>query len=151
MADRTRKTSDEDRTNRASAERDVKAKIPVIEEELQVGKRAVERGGARVTTKVKEKPVEANVKLREEHVHIERTPVDRPVTNADKTALNQGTVEVRERAEVAVVGKRARVVEEVAIGKEVAERTETVRDTVHRTDVKVEEVEPGTRQKRRAK
>lgn len=45
-----------------------------------------------------------------------------------------------ERAEQPVVATEARVVEEVVIGKEVGERTETVRDTVRRTDVNVEEV-----------
>jgi stress response protein YsnF len=47
---------------------------------------------------------------------------------------------VRETAEVPVVAKEARVVEEVVIGKEATERTETVRDTVRRTDVDVDEL-----------
>ncbi len=42
---------------------------------------------------------------------------------------------------IPVVEEELRVVEEVVVGKEVAERTETVRDTVRRTDVSVEEVE----------
>ncbi|HKG13531.1 MAG TPA: DUF2382 domain-containing protein, partial [Pyrinomonadaceae bacterium] len=47
--------------------------------------------------------------------------------------------ELREHGEEVVVDKQARVVEEVAVNKEVAERTETVRDTVRKTDVDVEE------------
>jgi hypothetical protein len=39
-----------------------------------------------------------------------------------------------------VVAKEARVVEEVVINKQVSERTETVRDTVRRTDVVVEDL-----------
>lgn len=116
-------------------------KIPVVEEELQVGKREVEQGGVRVSSRVEEKPVEAQVNLREEHVRVERRPVDRPVGNAEN-AFQEGTIEVTERAEVPVVAKQARVVEEVVIGKEVSERTETVRDTVRKTDVNVEEVKP---------
>jgi len=50
-------------------------------------------------------------------------------------------MEVREKSEEAVVQKQARVVEEVRVGKEVNERTETVRDTVRRTDVQVEETD----------
>ena len=46
-------------------------------------------------------------------------------------------VEVHETEEVPVVAKTARVVEEVAIRKEETERTETVRDTLHREDVEV--------------
>lgn len=116
-------------------------KIPVVEEELQVGKREVEQGGVRVSSRVEERPVEEQVNLREEHVRVERRPVDRPVGNAEN-AFQEGTIEITERAEVPVVAKQARVVEEVVIGKEVSERTETVRDTVRKTDVNVEEVKP---------
>jgi stress response protein YsnF len=49
---------------------------------------------------------------------------------------------VTETAEEAVVSKQARVVEEVVVGKDVIERTQTVRDSVRKTDVEVEEVAP---------
>ena len=48
-------------------------------------------------------------------------------------------IEVTETVEEPVVSKRARVVEEVVIGKEVNERTETVRDSVMRSEVHVED------------
>ena len=126
------------------------ARIPVIEEELRVGKREVEGGGVRVRTRVVERPVEEAVRLREERVNVERRPVNRPVSEADLSAFREGTFELRERSEEAVVDKTARVVEEVAINKEVGERTETVRDTVRRTDVDVQEVND-TPKARRAK
>jgi uncharacterized protein (TIGR02271 family) len=115
--------------------------IPVIQEELQVGKREVERGGARIRSRIIEKPVEASVRLREEHVVVNRRPVDRPVTDTDLTNFKEGDIELTERAEQAVVGKQAHVVEEVTVGKNVTEREETVRDTVRRTDVEVDEVD----------
>ena len=118
------------------------ATLPVIEEELQVGKRQVERGGVRVRTRVIERPVEEMVRLREERVNVERRPVNRPITDADLQAFREGTIEVTERAEEPVVSKQARVVEEVVINKDVDERTETIRDTVRRTDVDVEEMDP---------
>ena len=114
--------------------------MPVVQEELQVGKRTVEGGGIRVVKRVTETPVSELVKLREEHATIERRPVDRAATEADFTNFKEGTVEIRERSEEAVVGKTARVVEEVVVGKQVTERTETVSDTVRRTDVEVERV-----------
>jgi hypothetical protein len=43
-----------------------------------------------------------------------------------------------ERDEEVVVGKRARVVEEVVLSKSVEGRTERVRDRVRRTDVEIE-------------
>ncbi|MFN2392172.1 MAG: YsnF/AvaK domain-containing protein [Pyrinomonadaceae bacterium] len=115
--------------------------IPIIEEELQVGKREVEGGGVRVQTHVTEKPVEEQVTLREERVNVERHPVNRDVTDSDLANFKEGEINVTTRAEEAVVGKQARIVEEVEIGKEVNERQETVRDTVRRTDVDVEETD----------
>jgi len=115
-------------------------RLPVVEEELQVGKRQVRRGGVRVVRYVTETPVEEKVQLREEHIKVDRHPVNRPASEVDLASLRDSTLEVTETAEEAVVSKQARVVEEVVIGKEVAERTETVRDTVRRTEVEVEDL-----------
>ncbi len=118
-----------------------KAKVmPVVEEELQIGKRVVEGGGVRVVKRMTETPVTELIKLREERATVERRPVDRPATEADFTNFKEGTIEVREKSEEVVVNKKARVVEEVIVGKEVSERDATVTDTLRRTDVKVERV-----------
>ncbi len=114
--------------------------IPVVEEQLQVGKRAVLRGGVRIYRHVTETPVQESVQLREEHVSVSRTPVDQPASSADIDAFKEGSLEIRETAEEPVVGKTARVVEEVRVGKDVTERTETISDTVRRTDVEVEQL-----------
>jgi uncharacterized protein (TIGR02271 family) len=119
------------------------ARLQVVEEELKVGKRDVEKGGVRAHTYVTEKPVEEQVHLREEHVSVERHPVDRPATEADFITGDQ-SIEVTEMAEEAVVSKEARVVEEVVVKKEVEERDETIRDTVRRKDVQVEPMGAGS-------
>ena len=116
--------------------------IPVIQEELKIGKRAVERGGVRIYQRVVETPVSESVGLREEHVNVERHAVDRPVTAADASAFQETTIEVRETAEEAVVQKTARVVEEVIVGKEVTQRNEQISDTVRRTEVDVQQLAP---------
>ncbi len=115
--------------------------IPIVEEELVVGKRAVNQGGVRVYRRVVEVPVEESVNLREEHVTVERHAVDRAVTGTD--AFRDRTIELTETAEEAVVGKNARVVEELLVGKTSSQHTETVRDTVRKTEVEVEEI-PGS-------
>lgn len=115
-------------------------KIPIVEEELRVGKRQVEQGGVRVNTRVEETPVNEQVTLREETVDVHRKRVDRPVSDADMTNFQEGTFEVRERDEEAIVDKQARVVEEVHIKKNVEERTENIQDTVRRTDVDVDQL-----------
>lgn len=113
--------------------------MPVIEEELRVGKRQVEEGGVRMHSRMEEKPVEEEVTLREEHVNVERHPVDRPVDPSELDKFREGTMEMKETREEAVTDKRARVVEEVTMSKDVEEHPETVRDTVRRTDVEVED------------
>ncbi|HLV79216.1 MAG TPA: YsnF/AvaK domain-containing protein [Chthonomonadaceae bacterium] len=114
------------------------AVFPVVEEQLQIGKRQVDRGGVRVHTRIEEQPVQKDVNLRQEQVTVERRSVDRPATEADFAAARQGNFEVKETSEEPVVQKQARVVEEVAVGKQVQEHTQRVEDTVRRTDVQVE-------------
>jgi uncharacterized protein (TIGR02271 family) len=115
----------------------------VIEESLQVGKRTEQTGGVRLRSRIVERPVEASVRLREEHVTVQRTPVDRPATEADFNTFKEGEIELTESAERAVVAKEAHVVEEVTLGKEVTEREQVIHDTVRKTEVDVEQI-PGS-------
>jgi len=118
--------------------------IPVVREDLQVGKRAVLRGGVRVYSRTVEQPIEESVNLREERVRVERTPTNRPVSESDLQAGREQVFEVKEYAEEPVVAKQARVVEEVRVRKEATDRTETVRDSVRRTEVNVENLPAGS-------
>lgn len=111
--------------------------IEVVEEQLRVGKREVDHGRVRVRSYVVETPVEEQVSLRDETVHLERKPVDRPVSGGDPFA--DRTLEVTETDEEAVVSKEARVTEEISLGKEVEQHTETVRDSVRHTEVEVDD------------
>lgn len=118
--------------------------IPVVQEELQVGKREVQRGGVRVLSRVVSTPVNESVTLREEHVNVERRPVNQPISTTDATAFKEQSIELRERAEEAVVQKSARVVEEVVVSKEATQRQETISDTVRHTEVEVEQLGNGS-------
>ena len=121
-----------------------------VEEALSVGKRKVASGGVRVTTHVSERPVQRTVTLREESVEAERKRADRVLSPEEaEAAFEERTVEVLGTSEEAVVRKEARVVGEVSLGKRVEERKETVRDTVRRTEVEVEEVAPAASRKAR--
>lgn len=123
-------------------------RLPVVEERLQVSKQAVEQGGVRVSQRVEERPAIGQIHLREERVDVQHRPVDRPVTEAEVLALQDRTVVVVGKAEIPVVTKQARVVEEVVIRKDVDERAQTVRDTVRRTDVLVEPISSAPRPER---
>jgi uncharacterized protein (TIGR02271 family) len=114
--------------------------IPIIEENLQVGKKEIETGGVRLRSRIVSRPVEESLRLREEFVRVERTPVNRAATTADLDNFQEGTIEMTETAEIPVVSKEARVVEEVSIGKEVEHHDEVIRDTVRSTEVEVEQL-----------
>jgi uncharacterized protein (TIGR02271 family) len=116
--------------------------IPVVEENLRVGKRDVNNGSVRVRSYVVETPVRENVSLRDENVEIERRSVDRPLTDADR-AFQDRTISAEEHHEEAVVQKDARVVEEIGIRKTAGERTETIEETVRKTEVEVEDQRTG--------
>lgn len=114
--------------------------LQVIEEQLEIGKRQVQRGGVRIHTIVTERAVEAQVTLRDETISVERRPANRDLTSADMANLKDQTFTVTETDEEAVVSKVARIVEEVVVGKTAEDRTETVRDTVRRQDVDVQQL-----------
>ena len=129
-----------DTTRPMTTNTDDQQTIKVIQENLEVGKREVETGGVRVRSRIVSRPVEESVRLREERVSVQRTPVNRPATDADLNAFQEGQIELTERAEVPVASKTANVVEEISVGKTVSEREEVVRDTVRNTEVDVENI-----------
>lgn len=111
--------------------------IPVVQEHLKVGKREIEGGQVHVETKVREMPVQENVTLRQESVDVQRRPADRPLTARDEP-FQERTIDVSAKSEQAVVAKEARVVEEVVVKKDVQQVTQPIRDTVKKTEVKVD-------------
>ena len=117
--------------------------VPVVNEELLVGKRSVLRGGVRIYTREVEEPVEEKVRLREEKVYVDRQPTDRAVTDEDRRTNAEQVIEMKEYAEEPVVSKQARVTEEIRVGKDTTEREQTIRDTVRRTEVDVEDLGKG--------
>lgn len=128
------------RQSRQTTDKDA---IPIVEEKANITKHEVNKGGVRIRSYMTEQPVEQDVTLREERVTVDRQKVDRPATSADMNNFREGTIEVTEKGEEAVVSKEARVVEEVRVGKQVEERTEKVRTTERRTEVEVEHLDSG--------
>ncbi len=120
------------------------AAIPVVQEQLKIGKREVQRGGVRVFSRIVETPVNESIGLREEHVNVERRPVNEPISGLDATAFKEQSIEMRESSEEAVVEKSARVVEEVTINKEVTQREHKITDTVRHTEVEIEQLGAGS-------
>ncbi len=127
------------------------APSPRAGDELRIGMPLQSRGGARVRSVIRETPAEEQVELSEEHVDVEHRPSERRLSLEDVKAgglLMERTFEIREMREEPVITKEAFVREEVIVRKTVQERTETVRDTVRRTDFEREELS-GAEQGRR--
>lgn len=114
--------------------------IPIVEENIDIDKRQVEGGGVRVSSHMSEVPVEEEVSLRKEHVEVERRAVNRPASAADLDTFKEGTIEMTETSEEAVVTKEARVVEEVVVSKDVEQVTQMIRDTIRHTEVDVKQI-----------
>jgi len=123
--------------------------VPIVEERLSVGKTKSATGGVRVTSQVTERPVEEKVTLTEERVSAEQRPADRALgADEAKAAFQEKTVEMMGVKEEAEVRKEARVVGEVAVAKETTAREETIRDTVRKTDVDVEEIDAAPKKRK---
>ena len=116
--------------------------LRLAEERLAVGKRLVNRGSTRVRRYVVETPVEEQVSLHEERVTLERRPVTGGIVTPDAGSFTDRTIEMTETREEAVVSKTAHVTEEIRLHKEATDRVETVRDTLRKEEVDVEQV-PG--------
>lgn len=113
-------------------------RIPVMEEQLSVGKHEVRRGLVRVHKSVTSEQASVNVPLREETVHVERHAVTGDYTGTTPTdAFQEMEIEIPLRGEEADVTKRAVVREEVEIDKDVVERNQQVTETVRREEVHV--------------
>lgn len=110
--------------------------VPVVKEQMQVGKREVQEGATRVQKRIIEKPVEKSVTLKDENVRVEQRSANRPVKDPDK-AFKEQTIEMTESKEVPMVTKEARQTGEVALKKDVQQQKETIRDTVRSTDIDV--------------
>lgn len=130
-------------TARSEASVVAEERIPVVEEELQVGTREVVRGGARVRTRVEEVPVAQEVELVSEVVRVSSRPASRPVSEQE---LEQGgllrdrVIEIAQVREEAVVSKDVVVREEIVVTKTTERRVERIHDTVRRTVVETEDL-----------
>ncbi len=113
--------------------------LRLAEEQIDLGKRRVETGKSRIRRFVVEKPVESQITLHDEHVEVAR----RAITDSTPTRdidWKDKVVEVVETSEEPVVTKTPRVAEEIVIRRRGSDHVETIRDTVRRQQIEVEQV-----------
>ncbi len=91
------------------------ASLPLVEEQVTVGKRVVETGKVRIRSIVDEKLLRVAEELERDDVTIERVAVNREVTDPPATREEDGVLIVPVLEEVVVVEKRLVLKEELRI------------------------------------
>lgn len=113
--------------------------IPVMQEQVTVGKRLVETGKVRISKKVTEDQTSVSLPLSREEYHVERVPVNQIVDTPPPAMRHEGdTAIIPVLREVMVVQKRYEIVEEIRITKRRIETTDTQQITLRKEEVHIE-------------
>jgi uncharacterized protein (TIGR02271 family) len=126
-------------TNIATGATEGEVRVPVVEEQLQVGKREVDLGEVEIRRRVVEEEQSVPVTLRREEVQVEQVGTPARPLQPGEDAFQEGTIRVPVRGEEAVVAKEAVVTGEVAVDKNVTTDQRQVSDTVRHTEVDFDE------------
>jgi uncharacterized protein (TIGR02271 family) len=113
--------------------------IPVVAEELELGKRAVPTGGVRVQRHVLEQEEEIDMPLLSEHVQVRRVLLDREVEGPLPIREEGDTLIIPVVEEVLVISRRFRLKEEVHVRKLTREERHRERVAVRRQQAEVKE------------
>lgn len=111
--------------------------IPVIEEELTVGKRIVESGKVHITKQIREVEETVNVPLLHEEVSVERVPVNKVVEERLPTRYDGDTLIIPVIEEQVFVQKRLVLVEELHVRKQTIETNQPHTVTLLKEEVKI--------------
>ena len=115
-------------------------RVPVMEEQLEVGKHSVEAGAVHLKKEVVTEMKTVTVPVSREVVSVERVAVDpnRPV-DANTATFDEQEISIPLRAEQVDISKRAVVTEEVRIKKGAVTEQQQVAENVRRENVTVAE------------
>ena len=117
------------------------ATIPVIEEQLTVDKRVVEKGRVRISKKVRETDETVNIPLVQENVQVERVPINQFIAEPPPPVRYEGNVMIIPvLREVVVVEKRLVLVEELRVTKQQTQTQETQKIRLRKEEVSVKRV-----------
>jgi len=115
--------------------------IPVIEEQLTVDKRVVEKGRVRISKKVRETDETVNIPLVQENVQVERVPINQFIAEAPPPVRYEGNVMIIPvLREVVIVEKRLVLVEELRVTKQQTQTQETQKIRLRKEEVNVKRV-----------
>ncbi|MCK6531149.1 DUF2382 domain-containing protein [Myxococcota bacterium] len=115
-------------------------RVPISEEELVARKHSEEVGEVEVHKDVIEEERTFRVPVSREEVHVERIETDRPLRPGEKAFVEE-TIRIPIVEEEVTAEKRAHVVGEVVVSKEVVEEQREVKGTVRHEEVRVERID----------
>jgi uncharacterized protein (TIGR02271 family) len=115
--------------------------IPVLAEELVVGRKPVQTGGVRVTRRVLEHDETVEIPLVKERVDVRRVLVDREVEGPLPTRREGDTTIIPIVEEEVIIQKRYRLKEEVHVTRIVSEEVHRERVTVRRQEPEIERMD----------
>jgi len=118
--------------------------LPVMAEELQVGKRTVSTGGVRVSKLVREHEETVDVPLLQEDVQVERVTINQMVESAPAVRHEGDTMIIPVLEEVLVVEKRLMLKEELRIVRRRSETSQPQQVTLRREEIVVEQLDPNS-------
>jgi uncharacterized protein (TIGR02271 family) len=113
-----------------------------LKEEVQVGKKVVEKARVRLSKKIKQHTESFDVPVTEEQVVIKRVPIKKIVDTIPEGVRYEGDIMIIPvLKEVSVIEKRIMLVEEIHVAKHTVEKTETRQVTLKTEEVTVERTE----------
>lgn len=115
--------------------------VPLIAEEISIGKRVVETGGMRVHKTVREDVQTINEPILREHIEVERVPLNQYVETAPAIRYEGEVMIVPVLEEVVVTEKRLLLREEIRLVKRREEIANVQEVTLRREEISVEEFE----------
>jgi uncharacterized protein (TIGR02271 family) len=114
--------------------------IPVIAEQIAVGKQVVETGKVRISKRISEHEELVDVPLFREDVHVERVPVNLFVETLPPVRQEGDTMIIPVVEEQIVIQKKLLLVEELRVRKEVVEHHQPQTVTVRKEEVEIKRV-----------
>jgi uncharacterized protein (TIGR02271 family) len=125
-----------------SATSDNKITIPILEEQLTVGKKVIETARVRLSKTINESIESLEIPLTEEEIVVNRVPKNELVDVMPAASRYEGDVMIIPvLKEVAVIEKRIMLVEEIHVSKKQTEKTETREVTLRKEEIKVTRTE----------
>ena len=122
-------------------------RIPVLQEEAVVSKRAVDAGRVRVRTSVSLEHIELEEALDREIVEVRRVACDREVAEAPAIREDGDLTIIPVLEERLVVEKRLFLVEEIYLTRRQVTETVSIPADLRRTEVEIERTSPAVVEK----